>query len=43
MTSSGSQAYIGFASPYLAAGLGTLAGRTGAFVILTAAAAALAA
>jgi hypothetical protein len=36
-------AYIGFASPYLAAGLGALAGRTGAFVILTAAAAALAA
>ena len=36
-------AYIGFASPYLAAGLGTLAGQTGAFVILTAAAAALAA
>jgi hypothetical protein len=36
-------AYIGFASPYLAAGLGALAGRTGAFVILTATAAALAA
>jgi Major Facilitator Superfamily len=36
-------AYIGFASPYLAAGLGALAGQTGAFVILTAAAAALAA
>ena len=36
-------AYIGFASPYLFAGLGAVAGKTGAFVILTAVAAALAA
>ena len=29
-------AYLGFATPYLAAGLGALAGKTGAFVALTA-------
>src|SRR6185437_9727265 len=28
-------AYLGFATPYLAAGLGALAGKTGAFVALT--------
>jgi MFS family permease len=28
-------AYVGFATPYLAAGLGALAGKTGAFVALT--------
>jgi MFS family permease len=35
-------AYLGFAAPYLAAGLGLLAGKTGAFVALTAIIAALA-
>ena len=34
-------AYLGFAVPYLAAGLGALAGKTGAFVALTALIAAL--
>jgi len=29
-------AYLGFAAPYLADGLGALAGRSGAFVALTA-------
>ena len=29
-------AYLGFAAPYLAAGLGAAAGKTGAFVALTA-------
>ena len=35
-------AYLGFAVPYLAAGLGALAGKSGAFVALTAIIAALA-
>ena len=35
-------AYLGFATPYLAAGLGALAGKTGAFVVLTVIIAALA-
>jgi hypothetical protein len=35
-------AYLGFAAPYLAAGLGALAGKSGAFVALTAIIAALA-
>ena len=35
-------AYLGFATPYLAAGLGALAGKTGAFVALTVIIAALA-
>ena len=35
-------AYLGFAVPYLAAGLGVLAGQSGAFVALTAIIAALA-
>ncbi len=35
-------AYLGFAAPYLVDGLGVVAGRTGAFAVLTAAIAALA-
>ena len=35
-------AYLGFAAPYLVDGLGALAGKTGAFVALTAIIAALA-
>ena len=35
-------AYLGFAVPYLVAGLGALAGKTGAFVALTVIIAALA-
>ena len=35
-------AYTGFAVPYLAAGLGALAGQSGAFVVLTVIIAALA-
>jgi MFS family permease len=35
-------AYLGFAVPYLAAGLGALAGQSGAFIVLTAIIAALA-
>ena len=35
-------AYLGFAVPYLAAGLGALGGKTGAFVALTVIIAALA-
>ena len=35
-------AYLGFAVPYLTAGLGALAGKSGAFVVLTAIIAALA-
>jgi hypothetical protein len=35
-------AYLGFAVPYLAAGLGALAGKSGAFIALTAIIAALA-
>jgi MFS family permease len=36
-------AYVGFGAPYLVAGLGALAGKTGAFLILTVTAAVLAA